>query len=170
MNWTTLITDYWAQTAVIIGAIGYLLKIILDHRYKRREIWYSIYSQKKIEYLLKFQEQYYKAESEILGFISVCKTLKTDPSGYEETDVLKIVMTYRSGGQLLSQLKLFLKKTQMEILRHQHTEVGKYLQSSIDLLKDRNNGIDNSTAFSKLYEAMLATIQDGDRKLAEFKL
>jgi hypothetical protein len=54
------INEYWAQITVIIGAIGFLLKIIFEYRFKNRELkfryFYELKSQKIIELYSKIVE------------------------------------------------------------------------------------------------------------------
>lgn len=110
MKWTSFITEYWAQITILIAALGYLLKVLLDHKFRKKEIWHTIYMKKKMDYTLKYCEQYYKVESDTLGIISLCKTSGIDPMQYQDTDVLIFTNNYKSAGQTFSQLRLFVSK------------------------------------------------------------
>ncbi len=49
MDWYNSIIQYWAQIAVLIAAIGYVLKVFLDYRYKKKEIGYAVYAKARLE-------------------------------------------------------------------------------------------------------------------------
>jgi hypothetical protein len=54
------ISEYWSQIVVLIGAIGFLLKIIFEYRFKNKELrfkyFYEIKSQKIIDLYSKIVE------------------------------------------------------------------------------------------------------------------
>lgn len=49
-----LLTLYWPQTTLILLAIGYLIKRVLDNKSKKIEINYAIFQQKRLEAMQKF--------------------------------------------------------------------------------------------------------------------
>lgn len=55
-----LITEFWAQVTVLLGVLGYILKVILDNRLKSKELryryFYEIKSSKIIELYTKIVE------------------------------------------------------------------------------------------------------------------
>ena len=53
------VIKYWVQVFVIIGAVGYVLKIILDWSYKKKEIYYHLYSTEKLKNLVNLYNCYY---------------------------------------------------------------------------------------------------------------
>src|SRR5690349_15707293 len=53
-----LLTLYWPQTTLIILGIGFLIKRGIDNKYKKIEIDYTIFQQKKLEYLQRFITAY----------------------------------------------------------------------------------------------------------------
>lgn len=63
MNWFDYIINYWAQIFAIIGLLVGALKIWLDYRNKRLEIKYNLFYKEKMNYILKFYDNYFSAES-----------------------------------------------------------------------------------------------------------
>jgi hypothetical protein len=57
-----LLTLYWPQTTLVLLAIGYIIKRILDDKSKRLEINYTIFQQKRLEALQKFITAYSESE------------------------------------------------------------------------------------------------------------
>lgn len=170
MKLIKFILDYWAQLTIVIAAMGYLLKVILDYRFKKKEIWHTIYVQKKMDCLLKYSELHYRLESEVLGTISLCKRSDIDPLQHQETDVLQLAVSFRSAGQLLSQLKLFLSKTEFEVLSNQHIQIGKLLQTLTDLLQKRNPSNSLTEEFEALYTSALNTIKTNDKNIISLNI
>lgn len=58
MNVEQLITHFWGQIAVILTAIGFIIKNILDSFYKKKELKYSFFYSKRIDALLNFIDAY----------------------------------------------------------------------------------------------------------------
>jgi len=168
MNWTIFIITYWAQITILIAALGYLLKVLLDHRFRKKEIWHTIYIQKKMDYTLKYWEQYHKVESETLGIISVCKT-GVDPRQYQDTDVLMLTNSYRDAGQTFGQLKLFISKKEWNILNKQQVQIGQSLQALIELLKKRTSTNLLTREFEELYNTTLRNIRSSDDEIFSLK-
>jgi hypothetical protein len=169
MKWIEFITKYWAQITILMAALGYLLKVFLDYKFRKKEIWHTIYIQKKIDYTLKYWEQYYKVESDTLGIISLCKTSGIDPMQYQDTDVLALTNTYKSAGQTFSQLKLFVTKKEWNILHRQHAQIGQSLHDLIELLKKRNPSNPLSEEFQELYQTTLKNIRNNDGVIFSLK-
>ena len=60
MDFLKFISQNWAQIAIIIGAVGYFVKVILDFQIKKREIKFSFIYQEKTDafhnFFLSFQD------------------------------------------------------------------------------------------------------------------
>lgn len=104
MNWKEFLINYWAQIALVIAAFGYVIRVFLNYKFKKKEIWQAIFQQKKMEYHLKYWEMYYTVESELLGLISLYKSKIEVHGQNSQPDALDITLKFRSAGQLLSQL------------------------------------------------------------------
>jgi len=166
MKWIKYIIDYWAQIAILLAALGYILKVILDNKFRRKEIWYSLYAQKKMDYALKYLELYYKVESKTLGMISVFKTGEIiATSSNEELDILNIVNLYTEAGQLLGCLEFFITKKEYRSLKQWHIQIGQKMQILTTLLQKR--AVDNLLVneFENLYKQTLAVIQANNKEL-----
>jgi hypothetical protein len=57
-----LLTTYWSQVTLILIAIGYLVKRILDNKSKKIEINHSLFQQNRINAVKMFFSKYAKAE------------------------------------------------------------------------------------------------------------
>lgn len=57
-----LLTLYWPQTTLVLLAIGYFIKRVLDNKSKKIEINYTIFQQKRLEALQNFISAYSSAE------------------------------------------------------------------------------------------------------------
>ena len=61
-----LLTTYWSQTILIIGGLGYIVKLFFDLRSKKIELKYSLFEQNRVDSITKFLiayldlEQHYK--------------------------------------------------------------------------------------------------------------
>ena len=164
------ITDYWSQIAIIIAAFGYGLKVILDHRFKRKEIWYTLYSQKRMEYTLKYLELYYKLESKTLGITSVLKTgIIPDIFQHKDLDMLDLVNVYTEAGQILSCLAFFIEEKEYDNLKKGNVQIGNKIQKLNSLLQ---NSIQHNLLIEEselLYKETLTTIQNNNKMLLSLR-
>lgn len=62
MTLKDIFTTYWSQVTLILLAIGYLLKRLLDNRSRKMEINHSLYQQNRILTLKSYFSNYAKAE------------------------------------------------------------------------------------------------------------
>ncbi len=110
MEWINYIIDYWAQIVILIAVVGYILKINLDYNFKRKEISYTLYAQKKMDYILEYLRLSYTVESKTLGIISVLKRgVITDLTKQKDLDILDLVNLKTETGRALNFLDLFVK-------------------------------------------------------------
>lgn len=58
MKWYEYIISNWAQLSVIIAAIGYILKVIFDYNYKKKEISFSYFTKEKMNSAVSFLQEY----------------------------------------------------------------------------------------------------------------
>lgn len=57
-----LLTTYWSQTILIIGALGYIIKLFFDLRTKKIELKYSLFEQNRVDSITKFLTAYLDLE------------------------------------------------------------------------------------------------------------
>lgn len=57
-----IFTTYWSQTILLIGSVGYLLKLTFDLRSKKVELKYSLFEQNRINSIMKFITAYLELE------------------------------------------------------------------------------------------------------------
>lgn len=169
MEFKNFIINYWAQLTVLIAAGGYVLKVILDHRYKRKEIWHSIFQQKRMDHLLKYWEQYYKLESDLLGAISICMRTDLNPMAQTECDPLVITQILRSSSQLLSQLRPFVTKGEYKILSSQLLRISESLQDFTQLLMAGKSENDFKNEVGKLYKKTVENTNVSDDEMITFR-
>lgn len=172
MDLGQLIQNYWAQITILIGAIGYLVKGVLDQKFKRKEIWYSLYSQKKMDYLLTFFNLYQKIESDLVGIISVYKTVKKvhplDEDEYE-VNIMKLTLLFKELGSTLNNLKFFLPKSNFEVLKTCVTVIGPQIKNLVDLAIKRQEDNLFEEEFIKLYSTTLRIVNDNNVRFSSFK-
>ncbi|MGN6194994.1 MAG: hypothetical protein ACTHOB_08645 [Ginsengibacter sp.] len=165
MRWIKFITTYWSQIAILIASIGYILKIILDYKFKQKEIWYTLYAQKKMDYTLKYLEFSYKIESKTLGIISVLKMGKiNDLSQHKELDTLDLAGIYIEAGHSLNCLEFFINKREYETLKNGHIKIGGIMQTLNILLQKLSQENLLVTEFENLYQETLASIQANSKE------
>ena len=51
------LVKHWAQIVVIIGAFGFLLKLILDYKFKTKELRYRYFYEKKAAKIVVMHEE-----------------------------------------------------------------------------------------------------------------
>lgn len=64
MNTIKFITDNWAQIVVVLGALGYIVKVVFDFRLKKFEIKYDLLFKlqtEKIKVFIESYDNYYNA-------------------------------------------------------------------------------------------------------------
>src|SRR4051812_20146644 len=76
MEALNFIVAHWEKFAFIGAAIGYILKVILDHTYKKKEIYYNLYSSEEMKAVLGFFKQYNNVQLEMAYFIGTAKHKK----------------------------------------------------------------------------------------------
>lgn len=70
MFWFETFIKYWAQVGVLLAGIGYVLSVIFNYRYKKREIFFSLYAKNKIDCFIQFCELYYDASNILMDAFS----------------------------------------------------------------------------------------------------
>lgn len=63
------VVQYWVQFAFIIAALGYVAKVILDHSYKKKEIFYQLYASEEMKTIMAFFKDFYNAHIEMGSYI-----------------------------------------------------------------------------------------------------
>jgi hypothetical protein len=58
MKWYEYIITNWAQVSVLLAILGYILKAILDYRYKKKEIAFSYFAKEKMNSAVLFLQEY----------------------------------------------------------------------------------------------------------------
>ncbi len=159
------IIKYWVQVFVLIGAFGYVLKVVLDFKFKRKEIYYHLYSTEKLKSFLNFYNNHYaynvSAQSAIFQF---------DEPRHE--NIQKEMMNYhdstRTFEKAIQQFFLFADTHDEEIL----SEIGILLDKvSLELF---NIGDDfrksQPLQYDKTHKAIIENLEIVDEKMKNIKL
>lgn len=82
MEILNFIAQYWDKLAVVIAAIGYVLKVILDFRYKKKEISFNLNAAEQLKAVLSFFNQYNKMQMQITYFLGTKKDQQNTQDEY----------------------------------------------------------------------------------------
>lgn len=104
----------------------------------------------------------------MLGILSICIRTEIDPRQHSETDIMSLSITFRSTGQLLSELKLFLKESEHNALQAHFLRTAEILQKTTNLLINRNTIPDFKKEANTIYQEALKITADNN--LALFSL
>ena len=107
MKLTDLFTTYWSQVTLILLALGYFIKRILDNKSKKIEINHSLFQQNRINTVNRFFSVSVKVE---LMFNQIA-TYEILEHKLNAKDIDKIVFTQLNEmSQVLLELKIYFEK------------------------------------------------------------
>jgi len=157
MNVFEFLTKNWAQITVMLGAIGYVLKVFFDFRIKKLEIKFGLlFSQKTTEFQ-KFIELYDKYVAQLIkesfGFVYGTSL----PDEYD-----KIVKTHHEQISLsISHLRIYLSKRDKEVL---FSILNSMSLMDVSIKKVKNSDIEQSTK-SELLSTLLLDFQKKNEEI-----
>lgn len=102
-----LLTTYWSQTTLILFAIGFIAKSIIDLRSKKIEINHSLFQQKRLESLNMFFSTYVIAEQMWIS-ISIWDILENKLEAAEIDEI--IIPHFHSLRKCLLELQIYFKE------------------------------------------------------------
>lgn len=143
MNWFEVFIKYWAQIAVLLAIIGYILQAIFNYRLKKKEIFFSLYAKSKIDAYTNFIELYYKASDTLIEVIG--KFDNTPDSSH-------IPVVKQIQAELLNacyKLHLFLDQTSFDKCQKATLNYMELCGKYVDLVNDPNGKVT-----SELYEKL----------------
>jgi len=146
--------EYWAQLTLLIGAIGYCLKSVLDLFLKRFEIKFSALHENRVEQIKVFYKAHLDLELKIREYYH-----RTMFSKFEDIDKFKLQIelanNWRNFVYELKLTRLYVRKCDLELLGEIETSLDE-ANKTIDMhWIDRQFGTRDQVNSKKLEEIRL---------------
>lgn len=68
-KWYEIVIDNWAQITILLGAIGYVIKLLTNYWLKKREITFSRLQENKILEIKEFYKSYQQLELALRSYL-----------------------------------------------------------------------------------------------------
>jgi len=94
MKWLEFLNKYWAQATVVIFAIGYVIKVILEFYIKKKEIKFNFLHTQRAEVIKQLHIDIVEMakEIELMALAHTLDTINQGPTNQERKDLFhKIV-------------------------------------------------------------------------------
>lgn len=164
----TIIIDYWAQIAIILAALGYLIRILLDHGFKRREIGYSIYARERLSSITNFISKYEKAQMEMraISFIIKANVINNKKPFHIGENLLQLLNQLRDE---MRHSRLFISSSEFNLF-HELTACLDSKHSDLVLMEVGSSSQEFLIAekFQIWYDEFEATMNQNEALLEEF--
>ncbi len=150
--------DNWAQISFIVLAIGYIIKVILEANFKRKEIRYNFFLNNRMKAIEAFLSNYANLESNYKDastsyFYKTITAKDIDniivPLRYKLTDSLSLLQLYTTDSEFKSFSEVYSNfiflMNQCSHLKHEpgmnEIEKGNELSALLDRYKHQNEGL-----------------------------